>query len=220
VHKEGGRCVAVSDMRKADWATPAAAWPNTSLMAEPGSEHHTERESFARLVPPVAPALVRAAAALVGAGDAEDAAQEAVLRAWQAWPTLRDHSAVRPWLLTILVNVCRQWRRGGFGRRLRLTDPLPDGESELLARIESDPGASDHAGALDLRDAVNRLAVDLRLVVLLRYYGGLDASEVGQALGIPAATARTRLRRALIQLRDRLERVSGGSAGWDPRGGD
>ena len=212
--------MAARDTKQPDWAAPTAAWPVTSLMAEPGLEHRAERESFARLVPPLAPALVRAAAALVGASDAEDAAQEAVLRAWQAWPSLRDHHAVRPWLLTILVNVCRQWHRGGFGRRLRLTDPLPDGESDLLARIEFDPGASDHTGALDLRDAVNRLAMDLRLVVLLRYYGGLDASEVGQALGIPAATVRTRLRRALIQLRDRLDQARGGSAGRDPRGGD
>jgi DNA-directed RNA polymerase specialized sigma24 family protein len=39
---------------------------------------------------------LRVAAALVGTADAEDAAQEAILRAWQAWPTLRDTQLVRP----------------------------------------------------------------------------------------------------------------------------
>ena len=163
-----------------------------------------ESERFATLVPLHAPAMLRAAAALVGLADAEDAAQEAVIRAWQAWPSLRDETALRGWLLTITVNVCRQWRRGGFGRRLRLMEPLPEGDSRLLARIEGDPGASDHTGALDLRDAVNQLPDDLRLIVVLRYYAGMDATEAGAALGVPSATVRTRLRRALLILRERI----------------
>jgi len=44
----------------------------------------------------------------------------------------------------------------------------------------------------------------LRVVVALRYYAGLDATEIGAALGIPAGTVRSRLHRALEQLRDRL----------------
>lgn len=163
-----------------------------------------EAARFARLVPPHAPAMLRAASALVGMADAEDATQEAVVRAWQAWSTLRDEAALRGWLLTITVNVCRQWRRGGFGRRLRLMEPLPEGDSRLFAHIGSDPGASDHTGALDLRAAVNQLPDDLRLVVVLRYYGGMDATEAGAALGIPPGTVRTRLRRALLTLRERI----------------
>lgn len=166
-----------------------------------------ERESFAALVPPHTQAMLRVAAALVGPADAEDAAQEAAVRAWQAWDSLRDLEALRPWLLRITVNVCRQWRRGGFGRRVRLVGPLPDGPEEgagLLAALDADPGASDPTGALDLRAAVNALAEDLRLVVALRYYAGMDATEVGAALGIPPATVRTRLKRALGHLRQQL----------------
>ncbi|HEV8190260.1 MAG TPA: sigma factor [Ktedonobacterales bacterium] len=70
--------------------------------------------SFAALVPQHTDAKLRVASALVGSADAEDAAQEAVVRAWDTW---RDASAVRPWLLRITANVCRQWWRGGFGRR-------------------------------------------------------------------------------------------------------
>jgi DNA-directed RNA polymerase specialized sigma24 family protein len=59
----------------------------------------TDEPSFATLLPPLTPAVLRVAAALVGTADAEDAAHEAILRAWQAWqawPTLRDTQLVRP----------------------------------------------------------------------------------------------------------------------------
>ncbi|MGZ3583296.1 MAG: sigma factor, partial [Ktedonobacterales bacterium] len=60
--------------------------------------------AFATLVPGHITAVVRTAAALVGKADAEDAAQEAIVRAWQAWPSLHDVEALRPWLLRITVN--------------------------------------------------------------------------------------------------------------------
>ncbi len=157
--------------------------------------------SFAVIVPLHTDAMLRVASALVGSADAEDAAQEAVVRAWRNWDTLRDVSAVRPWLLRITVNVCRQWWRGSFGRRVRLVEPLLDEDAELLAVLDADPGASANVGALDVRAAVNALDEDLRVIVALRYYAGMDATEVGTALGIPPATVRTRLKRAVTRLR-------------------
>ena len=166
----------------------------------------TDAQWFAALVPPLAPSVLRVAAALVGSADAEDAAQEAITRAWQSWSTLRDRDALRPWLFRITVNVCRQWYRGRYGTRLRLTQPLPEDETaSAFALLDADPGASDATAALDLRLAVNALPDDLRIIVMLRYFGGMDATEVGTALGIPPATVRTRLRRALMLLRDRLQ---------------
>ena len=50
---------------------------------------------FVAIIPQYATAILRVAAALVGPADAEDAAQEAITRGWQAWPTLRDSSAAR-----------------------------------------------------------------------------------------------------------------------------
>ncbi len=160
--------------------------------------------SFHTLATPLTPIVLRVAATLVGMDDAEDAAQEAILRAWQHWGELRDPAAVRPWLLRITVNVCRQWRRGGFGARLRQTLPLSAEQMELIAALDADPGASDHSSALDLRAAVNHLPSQMRLIVALRYYGGMDASEIGAALGLPPSTIRTRLSRALGILRERL----------------
>ncbi len=159
---------------------------------------------FAAIVPAHAAAMLRVAAALIGPTEAEDAVQEAAMRAWQAWASLRDVQSARPWLLQITVNVCRQWRRSVKGRAQAQMQPLPDDDSSELARFVAGPGASDHAGALDLRAAIAALPDGLRLVVALRYYAGLDATEIGAALGIPAGTVRSRLHRALEQLRERL----------------
>lgn len=183
--------------RRRDGA-PAGVWPS---LANDG-----ELAQFSALLDGSAATITRVAAALVGAADAEDAAQEAILRAWRAWPDLRERDSARAWLTSITVNVCRDWLRGRFGAHRRLTESLPESGNEprALAFFDSDPGASDHAAALDLRAAINALDEDLRLVVALRYYAGLDSTAIGAALGVPAATARTRLRRALGLLRERL----------------
>jgi RNA polymerase sigma-70 factor (ECF subfamily) len=179
----------------------------------PGGHASDERAAnvnghFGTLLPVHLPAMLHAAAALVGAADAEDAAQEAILRAWQAWDTLRNPALVRAWLLRITVHVCLDWQRGRFGTRRALTLPLLDDATLPLAQLGADPGASDHTGALDLREAINTLDTDLRVAVVLRYYAEMDATEIGIALGVPPATVRGRVRRALIALRARL----GGSA--------
>src|SRR5262245_57362882 len=115
-----------------------------------------EREQFEACALPYMAAMLRAAAALVGLAEAEDAAQEALTRAWQAWPGLRNTAAVRPWLLRITVNVCREWRRGDFGRSIERTQPLQADETvpgSRWALPEASIGTSDHMSALDLRRA-------------------------------------------------------------------
>lgn len=141
------------------------------------------------------------AMALVGPADAEDAVQEALVRGWQSWGTLRDRTSVRAWLLRITINVCRDWKRGRFGTHRRLNSPLDDADQQPVVHLVSHPGATPHTAALDLRDAINQLDIPLRVVVVLRYYAGLDATEIGAALGIPSSTVRTRLSRALTLLR-------------------
>ena len=161
-------------------------------------------QSFAPAITQHSAAMRRAAATLVGWADAEDVAQEAVLRAWQAWDTLRDEGAARGWLLRITVNAGLQWQRGSFGRQRAYSAPLTDARIDELATLETNPGTSDHTGSMDLRSAINALGQDQRLAVVLRYYARMDASEIGEVLGVPAATVRTRLRRGLIALHERL----------------
>jgi RNA polymerase sigma-70 factor (ECF subfamily) len=150
--------------------------------------------------------VLRVAAALVGSIQAEDAAQEAMLRAWRSWGELRDVAAARPWLMRITVNVCRSWLRGRVGLIHIREAPLPNDDTpQALYEISTlDPGATTWIEHIDLREALLALPTDLKLVVTLRYFGGMDSSEIGHALGLPAATVRSRLRRALTLLRDHL----------------
>jgi RNA polymerase sigma-70 factor, ECF subfamily len=177
----------------------------------PASVSSDDSDQFVALIPLHMGAMLRLAGALVGIVDAEDAAQEAVLRGWQAWPALRDRASARTWLLSITVNLCKDWHRGRYGTRQRLDEPLRDDRDYAaydaggaVALIGADPGASDAAAALDLRQAINTLDVDARVLIALRHYAGMDSSEIGALLGMPPATVRTRLRRALATLRERL----------------
>jgi RNA polymerase sigma-70 factor (ECF subfamily) len=162
-----------------------------------------DEASYVRQVSQHAGAVLRVATALVGHDDAEDAAQEALTRAWRAWGTLRATNAARSWLLRITVNVCREWLRGSLGASRRMVQPLPD-DTQTAVLFDLYTGTSDHTGALYLRAAVNELPGEQRLVVALRFYGGMRATEIAEALDVPAATVRTRLHRALITLRTRL----------------
>lgn len=167
------------------------------------------RERYIALVQPHLGAVLHLATALVGPADAEDAAQEAILRGMQAWPALRDERALKSWLLRIAYNVCIDLKRGRFGTHQLRTQPLPEADDEALIAplagdLGGDLGGSEHAAALDLRAAVNALDAGLRAVVVLRYYAGMDATAIGAVLRLPPATVRTRLRRALALLRHDL----------------
>lgn len=165
-----------------------------------------EKPRFEDVCPALAPIVLRVAAALVGSAHAEDAAQEAMLHAWRSWANLRDVTAARPWLLRITVNVCHSWRRRRFGADQAHEAALPDDDTPAALRemASLDPGATASVEWLDLRTALQELPIELKTVVALRYFGGMDSSEIGHALGLPAATVRSRLRRALVMLRDRL----------------
>lgn len=160
---------------------------------------------FEPLVTPHLTAMLRVARLMVGADDAEDVAQEAITRAWRSWDDLRDPAATRGWLLRITVNACHNWRRaratptGRYALSLNDEPPLPAGAQA------SDPGASDHALRLDIRHALAALEPEPQHLIALRYFAGLDSTEIGSILGIPAGTVRTRLRRALTLLRQRLD---------------
>ena len=173
-----------------------------------------ERERFAACVAPHTPAMARVATALVGAADAEDAAQEALVRAWNGWPELREPAATRAWLLRITVNVCRNWAVGHFGTHRRSTESLDTGvDAGVLSRMaSSELGTASHADALDLRRAIANMDEDLRYVVALRFYAGMDATEIGTLMDAPPATIRTRMRRALALLRDQLTAPQDASA--------
>lgn len=143
-------------------------------------------DEFVPVVLPHLTVMLRVARAMVGSAEAEDVAQEAITRAW---------------LLRITVNLCHNWRRhvASQGGVIPLLDEL-----EHVRPSAVDLGLAQYAAVLDVREAIRRLDTDHQQLVALRYYVGLDATEIGAALGVPPATVRTRLRRALALMRDYL----------------
>ena len=129
--------------------------------------------------------------------EAEDAAQEAMAKAWKSRRSLREQDAFDAWIDRIVVNTCRE--RGRRARRIR--------EVELPAGAE--PEAADRFGALLARDSVGRamgaLTVDQRAVVVLRYWRDLSLDQISDRLGWPLGTVKSRLHYGLAALRERLE---------------
>lgn len=212
---------AMAQRRASDAAGAGKGADAQTAIPDDGAIASRQRDEFAELARPHIGAMLRTAAALVGVADAEDATQEALLRGMLAFAELRDRAALRAWLLRTTANVCADWQRGRFGSDRRRTLPLEDERAALDARLPVDdgPGAAAHAARLDLRAAINGLDSTLRLAVVLRYYAGLDATEIGAIMALPPSTVRSHLRRARLLLRCALEPPDGDDASARERGG-
>jgi RNA polymerase sigma-70 factor (ECF subfamily) len=125
--------------------------------------------------------------------DAEDVAQDALVRAYASLAELRTPAAFASYLFRIALNLAH--RR--LGRRRLSTEPL--GESEPPAPARPAPGDAAEAVAV----AVAALPESLRLPLCLHVQGGLTFSEVGELLGLSEGACRMRYHRArrLVQAR-------------------
>jgi RNA polymerase sigma factor (sigma-70 family) len=141
----------------------------------------------------------RTAFAVCGdAADAEDAAQEAFVKAYTSLRRFRRGAPWRPWLLRIVANEARNRRRAA-GRRAHLA--LRAARAEPLATAAA-PGAHLHG---ELLDALGRLEPAQREVVVLRHLLDLPEAECAEVLGCRKGTVKSRLSRALAKLRAELE---------------
>jgi RNA polymerase sigma-70 factor, ECF subfamily len=129
------------------------------------------------------------------AAAAEDIAQEAMLAAVRAIDRFDRRRPFRPWLHRIVVNRSLDCVRAR-NRRAEVS-------SELAP--PSGAAASGAERSEDVMAALARLDPDERAVVVLRHVLGYRSSELAGVLGVPAATVRTRLARALQKLRSELE---------------
>jgi RNA polymerase sigma-70 factor (ECF subfamily) len=138
------------------------------------------------------------------AADAEDAVQEAAVKAYRALGRFRAGKPFRPWFLAIVANEARNRRRSA-GRRERLAlraaeDPLSGGAvpSPEAAILEAEQRA-------ELLAAVDELREEDRLAIACRYFLGLSEEETASALGWRRGTVKSRTSRALDRLRARME---------------
>ncbi len=128
---------------------------------------------------------------------AEDAVQEALVRAWQQLPSLRDPDRFDAWLHRLLVNACsdqgRQMRRWSNQVRVLQFDVSIEDDTQSVADREQ------------LERGFGRLKPEQRAVVVLHYYSGFSTAEIARILGIPGGTARSRLHYATAAMRAALE---------------
>lgn len=144
--------------------------------------------------------------------DAEDAAQEATLKAFQHLDQLRSESTFKGWLLQIAMNEARMRRRKN---RAHLYESLDEAgaeseEGDVMPRQFADwrEIPSEALERKELREQLTKALYDLpekyREVFLLRDVQHLSEKEAAEILGISVAAAKARLHRARLQLREQL----------------
>jgi RNA polymerase sigma-70 factor (ECF subfamily) len=140
-------------------------------------------------------AVFRLAYLLLGdPDDAEDAAQEAFVRAYYALKRFDPARPLRPWLMQIVSNLASN-RRRSLGRYLN-----------ALARFVKEPARTQSSVPEDdsqsLWQAVRQLKFEFQQVIYLRYFLDMSEEQMSATLGIPAGTVKSRLHRALGALRE------------------
>lgn len=119
---------------------------------------------------------------------AADAAQEAMLRAFNRWSTLQDQAPLA-WVRTVALNLCRsRWRR-------------MQRELHLLPRLYSAPGPQVPRD-LDLVAALRSLPERQREALVLRYWGDMSVQDCAVAMGVTAGSVNQHLSRARMALRN------------------
>lgn len=134
------------------------------------------------------------------AADAEDAAQEGLVKAWRALGRFRADEPLRPWFLKIVANEARNRRRSA-GRREHLT-------LRAAAASPGEAAPSPEEAALDagerrrLLAALEELPESAREILGCRYLLDLSEEETAAALGVRLGTVKSRSARALDKLRE------------------
>jgi RNA polymerase sigma-70 factor (ECF subfamily) len=136
--------------------------------------------------------------------DAEDMTQETFIRAFRALPRfeIRKGISFEAWLYRIAVNACRSRMRRKWYQALPWPEPR-----QMVAESEEQPDRLLMQGEQrdEILEAIDSLGEKHRLVIILRYYGGLSNEEIARMLDIPSGTVRSRLHIARQRLRELLE---------------
>ena len=135
---------------------------------------------------------------------AQDLVQDTFVKLWRS---AGNYDAARGRLETWILLVARSLAIDALRRRVLDARVLE--RSGLRNEASEDPGPEDHAATADLSDRARRAMETLsdgqRAALELAYFGGKTSAEVAELEGIPVGTAKTRIRTALLKLREALE---------------
>ena len=147
------------------------------------------------------------------AGDAEDAAQSAFMKAYLNLARFRADASFRPWLLRIVANEAHNRRRSRMRQHLHEV-----GDERVGEQPELEPDADLRLMAKErsawLMAHINALGESDRAVIHCRYTLDLTENEMADVLGCARGTVKSRLSRALGRLRARLEADPDGYGEW------
>ncbi|MGH3170520.1 MAG: RNA polymerase sigma factor [Trebonia sp.] len=130
---------------------------------------------------------IRRLCARIAPAAADDAAQEALLAVFRGLPSLRAPEAIMTWVRSVTVRTAIRFAR--------------QHDLEVAAETPADLRVRSFEGLVDIDDALARLPVAQRAVLVLRTREGLSEQEIAAALGIPAGTVKSRLHRARAAFR-------------------
>ena len=142
--------------------------------------------------------------------EAEDALQDAYLRAWRALAGFRADARLSTWLVRIVINEALGRLRRRDGQVIPLDAAMNSIEPETQASLTADPDRQPERVAMRaefrrlMEARIDLLPEAFRSVFMLRAVEEMSVEEVSQALGIPEATVRTRFFRARGMLREGL----------------
>jgi RNA polymerase sigma factor (sigma-70 family) len=129
-------------------------------------------------------------------GEAEDAVQETLLKAWRSWPSISESDHLARWLTRVCVNQCTSMRRH---LRARGWPPLELFESAGASRAQTSP-----AEIIDIDRAYRALSIRQRAAITLNYRYGYSIGESADLMGCRPGTVRTHVARGLAALRKEL----------------
>lgn len=165
-------------------------------------EHDRSRRFRDAALPYLDDAFTLARYLMRNAADAEDAVQECYLRALRHFDSYRG-PAMKPWLLTILRNVCN----AEFARRGRQETSADCRAEDESVPLWQEPQASPEAALLrrhddaTIRGLIDALPQPFREAIVLREINDLSYHEIAEVAGVPVGTVMSRLARARSMLR-------------------
>ena len=198
--KRDSRCMATARSRGLDGKVPGGSVVERAMAGD--------ADAFATLMRREVPRMVRVAGIMLRNEQwAQDAVQQAMVRAWRDLPGLRDPDRFDAWFRRVVINSCYDEARRQRRHRTAGTENAP--EVALHDRF------ADVVERDRLDHAFRRLPIDQRAVLVLHHYLQVSQAEIAEMLGIAVGTVKSRLGRGLEALRaslavdDAIDRATG-----------
>jgi len=160
------------------------------------------KASFVKLIDQVKEKAFRTAYMHLGNNeDAKDALQETILKAYEKISALRENRFFETWFIRILLNECNDLLRE---------------RSKIISIREKEAAKSvlyeeENTGSVEMKIMIRNLPKIYREVIDLRYNHDMKVEQIGDVLGIPSGTVKSRLHMALLLLRKKLVREEAGN---------